>query len=431
MSEKARPFLFKTGSTTIKAPRLKFANGTLTFTAGEAVYTAPSGGGGGGGAPTDAQYLTLATDATLTQERTLSLTLPLSGSDGGAGAAYTMTLSGWSGTTDGDMLYRNGTAVGSKTAAQARTWLSLVVGTNVQAWSANLDTFAALATDGLLIRSTTWQIATLTAPLQRSGATLSVAAATTSAAGVVELATDGETGAAVVVTGSDSRLARAPSLWATYGQVFPRGTVSPPSYVGRGALSAAGVNGSNASEANFPVCQLGDASAFACRFVIVGAFRLDEGTWTIDYVFKLGSDISTGNQNYWIGMFNGTTLDSADPPATHRLALRFTDGTDTNWMLATKDGTTPNNVDSGVAVTADYYYVVRLRATTTTYTAQIGRGVTLAAAILDFASFTPVANNSNLPGASTDLQIIASVNRSSAAATRAILSGPMYWRCDL
>jgi hypothetical protein len=121
-------------------------------------------GGGGGGAPTDAQYLTLTTNATLTDERTLSLTLPLSGSDGGAGAAYTVTLSGWSGTTDGDMLYRNGTAVGTKTPAQARTWLDLT--TYYQPLDADLTALAALATTGLVARTGAGTVAarTLTGP---------------------------------------------------------------------------------------------------------------------------------------------------------------------------------------------------------------------------------------------------------------------------
>jgi len=131
-------------------------------------------------------------------------------------------------------------------------------------------------------------------------------------------------------------------------------------------------------------------------------------------------------------MFNGTTLDSADPSTSNRAGLRYTAGTDTNWSISTKDGATPNNVDSTVAVTADYYYVIRLMLTTTTFTAQIGRGVTLAAAVSDFASFTPVANNSNLPGSTTDLQIISSCYRSSvASANRSIISGPLLWRCDL
>jgi len=48
------------------------------------------GGGGGGGAPTDAQYLTLATHATLTAERVFTPGNLLSAVDGGAGAAYTL-----------------------------------------------------------------------------------------------------------------------------------------------------------------------------------------------------------------------------------------------------------------------------------------------------------------------------------------------------
>jgi len=137
--------------------------GSLTFQAGSGIQInitevpheglileIENTGGGGGGAPTNAEYLTLATNSSLTGERRFVPTLPLSASDGGANGDYTLSLSGWSGTTDTEMLYRNGTAVGSKTPAQARTWLSLVVGTNVQAWDAGLDSLtAADATAGL------------------------------------------------------------------------------------------------------------------------------------------------------------------------------------------------------------------------------------------------------------------------------------------
>ena len=53
-----------------------------------------------------------------------------------------LSLSGWSGTTDGDMLYRNGTAVGTKTPAQARTWLDLA--TYYQPLDAELSAIAGL-----------------------------------------------------------------------------------------------------------------------------------------------------------------------------------------------------------------------------------------------------------------------------------------------
>jgi hypothetical protein len=269
------------------------------------------------------------------------------------------------------------------------------------------------------------------APSSGRAITVVIPDGSTGAAGLVQLCADGDTTATHAVTGSDSRLAASPSVWSATGQVQPRGTVSPPSYSGAGALSAQGIHSVSVAEPNFPAFRLGDTSGNACRFAIVGAFRLDEGTWQIDYFFKLGSDISA-TQSCWIGMFNGTTLDSADPSTSHRAGLRYTAGTDTNWSISTKDGSTPNNVDSGVAVTAEYYYVIRLVLTTTTFTAQIGRGATLTAAVSAFASFTPVANNSNLPGSTTDLQIISSCYRAvGASANRAIISGPMLWRCDL
>lgn len=74
-----------------------------------------TGGGGGGGAPTNAQYLTLATNGSLTHERVLTPAAPLAGADGGAGGTYTVSLDGWSGTTDGQLLYRSGGSVATPT----------------------------------------------------------------------------------------------------------------------------------------------------------------------------------------------------------------------------------------------------------------------------------------------------------------------------
>lgn len=49
-------------------------------------------GGVGGGAPTTSQYLTLATDGTLTNERVLTPGSGLTGTDGGAGSTYTLAV---------------------------------------------------------------------------------------------------------------------------------------------------------------------------------------------------------------------------------------------------------------------------------------------------------------------------------------------------
>lgn len=55
---------------------------------------------------------------------------------------------------------------GATTAGGARTNLGLVIGTNVQAWDADLDAIAALSATGLAVRTAagTWAVRTLTAP---------------------------------------------------------------------------------------------------------------------------------------------------------------------------------------------------------------------------------------------------------------------------
>lgn len=59
----------------------------LTVSAGRLEAT-----GGGGGAPTDAQYLALTSNASLTQERVFTAGAGLSANDAGAGAAYTISI---------------------------------------------------------------------------------------------------------------------------------------------------------------------------------------------------------------------------------------------------------------------------------------------------------------------------------------------------
>lgn len=62
----------------------------LTATGGVAGFAAPTGGGGG--APTGAQYLALANDATLTAERRFVVGDGISGADGGADGDYTVEV---------------------------------------------------------------------------------------------------------------------------------------------------------------------------------------------------------------------------------------------------------------------------------------------------------------------------------------------------
>jgi hypothetical protein len=62
--------------------------------------------GGSGGAPTDAQYVTLATNGTLTGERVLTAGSGITITDGGAGSTVTVAASGGSGLTQPEVLTR-------------------------------------------------------------------------------------------------------------------------------------------------------------------------------------------------------------------------------------------------------------------------------------------------------------------------------------
>lgn len=95
------------------ARRLKLIAGSgVTLTPveveSELQVTIAATGGGGGGAPTDAQYVTLATDTNLTDERVLVVSTGLTMDDGGAGQPVTLSATSgmppWAGVEDGWVL---------------------------------------------------------------------------------------------------------------------------------------------------------------------------------------------------------------------------------------------------------------------------------------------------------------------------------------
>jgi hypothetical protein len=92
--------------------------------AAPAVIEVPAGGGGGG-APTNAQYVTLATNATLTNERVLTAGTGISLTDSGAGGTITIDATGAGGSTLAAIDFGTGKGETSATVAvTGQTWVT-------------------------------------------------------------------------------------------------------------------------------------------------------------------------------------------------------------------------------------------------------------------------------------------------------------------
>ena len=270
-----QPVIFRQGSGRVVSSVLRFATGTLTQSAGEAVYT-PPGGGGGGGPWISSGYTGTASrlagfDGTgaaayYTGSTALDLVattqgmIPVRGASTWSGLAVgastyllgsngtdplwkspstvktdlslnnveNTALSTWSGSTNLTTLGTIGTGTwqgstlaiayggtGATTAGGARTALGLAIGSNVQAWGADLDALDALG-DGLPYRGGGVWGATALGDLAISGGSMQV----TQARGLREIAGPTNLSMGAVADGEVLRRTGTSIIGAAIGSVL-------------------------------------------------------------------------------------------------------------------------------------------------------------------------------------------------------------------
>jgi len=192
----------------------------------------------------------------------------------------------------------------------------------------------------------------------------------------------------------------------------------PGLFVGIGtAISSSGLLASTVNASGWRATQIGDAATTAPKVYSTTAHLYsNEGTFTLYTVFKTGSDVSSTNHIYWLGLCSSTTMTSADPGGDFA-AIRCVIGTDTNWKVCCKDGTTLSTPgDTGTALAASTWYAAKMTLTSNSFSVLLGSSaVSPAAAVTAMEADSATAVATNLPRSTVGMYLFAGMQRPATA----------------
>ncbi|GEM_PF-4730130 len=145
------------------------------------------------------------------------------------------------------------------------------------------------------------------------------------------------------------------------------------------------------------------ASSGSTGGIISATFNLVRRAHDPQFYARVRTDSAVDNARIWVGLCSAAPGNS-DSPAISLIAFRYSAGVGGNWYRCTKDGSTLNAVDTGVACGASTDFKLEIVVDSAAGTAEF------------FINGTSVGtNNANLPGASTDLGYVAYVVATSAS----------------